>query len=254
MSALLAPYLVFTGRSVKRFLRAPEILVQTVAFPVLLLLTMLAAFGSAVEAFGDEVYAQGLVPVLVVSGLMFGSTGTATGFFGDLHSGFMDRIRSMPTPSAAPLVGTAIAEVIRALVAVAVLVGIGHAVGFRFSGGLVGVVGFVAIAALAGVSVVWVGLAMATVAKSPESLAPPLSALFLTMLFLSEGMVPLEAYPGWTQPIVRANPATSYVSALAALSTGDPATRPVFNSILWSIALVSVFGTIAITRVRKLSS
>lgn len=200
-SALASPgtaYAVFTGRSVRRFLRRPEVVVGTFAFPVVLMLTMLAVFSSAVEAFEGSNYAQRLVPGLLVSGVMFGSLGTATGFFGDLQSGFMDRTRTLPLPASAPLVGTVGGEVVRAVLAVVVLVGVGFAFGFRFEAGVPAALGFVALAAVAAVSVIWVGLFMATVARSEEAVGPPLNAVFLVLLFLSRGLVPLEAYPGWS--------------------------------------------------------
>ena len=105
---------VFAGRSFKRFIRSPDNVVSTVGFPLLLLLTILAVFSSAVEGFDDGPYTQGLVPGLVVSGLMFGSVSTAVGFFTDLGQGNMERIRTMPVSPADPLVGAVLGEVGRA--------------------------------------------------------------------------------------------------------------------------------------------
>lgn len=245
----MSSYLAFIGRSARRFVRSPETIVSTIAFPLLLLLTMLAVFSTAVESFEGGDYAQRLVPTLVVSGIMFGSMGTAVGLFVDLESGFMERIRSMPVPAAAPLVGLVVAEVVRAVAAVAVLVGVGSAFGFRFHDAP-GAVGFVAIAALCAVSITWIGLALATVAGSQETLGPPLNALFLVLLFFSQGLVPLEAYPGWAQPIVELNPATAYVMALDGLARGGELLGPILASLAWSVALVAVFGFIAVRRLR----
>lgn len=245
----MTSYLAFVGRAARRFVRSPETIVSTVAFPVLLLLTMLAVFSSAVEAFEGGDYAQRLVPTLVVSGIMFGSIGTATGLFVDLESGFMQRIRSMPVPSAAPLVGLVVAEVVRAVAAVAVLVAIGSVFGFRFDNAQ-GVVGFVLIAALCAISITWIGLTLATAASSQETLTPPLSALFLVLLFFSQGLVPLEAYPGWAQPFVEANPATAYVTALDRLARGGELVGPILTAVGWSIGLIAVFGFLAIRRLR----
>ncbi|MEM9606911.1 MAG: ABC transporter permease [Actinomycetota bacterium] len=248
-SSTYAAYAAFTGRSARRFVRKPEIIINTVAFPVLLLGTMLAVFSSAVEAFEDGDYAQRLVPALVVSGIMFGSTGTAVGLFTDLQSGFMQRIRSMPVPSSAPLVGLVLAEVVRALAAVGVLVGVGYVAGFRFDS-FVGAIGFVIVAAVAAVSVTWIGLAMATGAKTQEALAPPLGALFLVLLFFSQGLVPLEAYPGWAQPLVEFNPASAYVTSLDGLARGGELAGPLLRAGIWSVLLVVVLGTVAIRRLR----
>ncbi|MFV0308482.1 MAG: ABC transporter permease [Desertimonas sp.] len=245
---------VFVGRAVKRVFRRPDTVVSTVVFPAVLLLTLIAVFSTAVEAFEGDDYAQRLVPGLIVSGLMFGSVGTAIGFWMDRESGFMDRIRSMPVPTSAPLVGTVIAETVRALLAVAVLVALGVAFGFRFSNGVVPGIWFVVVAGVAAMSLSFIGLSMATVAKSQESLGPPLGALFLVLLFFSEGMIPLEGYPGWAQPVVRAAPATAYVNLLDHLARGGQLVRPMLAAGAWSIALVGVLGTFAVTRLRRVAS
>lgn len=244
----------FAGRAVRRFVRTPETLISTVVFPLLLLLVLLAVFSTAVEAFDDGSYVQRLVPALVVSGLMFGSIGTAAGFYADLHGGFMQRVRSLPVAPAGPLVGTVVAEVARALVAVAVLVGVGSAFGFRFEAGIGPAVGFVAVAALAGMSLVWIGLALATVARSPESLTPPLSALFLVLLFLSRGLVPLEAYPGWVQPVVQANPASAFVLALDRLARGGELVGPILVAVAWAVGITIALGTVAVRAAHRHTS
>ncbi|MEM7273795.1 MAG: ABC transporter permease, partial [Actinomycetota bacterium] len=185
-------YLVFADRSVRRLLRSPEIVIATAGFPLILFLSLLAVFGSAVQDFeGTDSYAQRLVPTLIVSGLMFGSIGTAVGYFTDLNDGFMDRIRSLPVAASGPLAGAALSEAIRALVAVVVLVAVGYPFGFRFSGSIVEIVLFVLLGMLGAFTFVWLGLAFAGSADTQESFGPPLSALFLFLLFFSEGMVPL---------------------------------------------------------------
>lgn len=249
--SLLAHSPVFAGRSFKRFIRSPDNVVSTVGFPLLLLLTILAVFSSAVEGFDEGPYAQRLVPMLVVSGLMFGSLSTAVGFFTDLGQGYMQRIRTMPVSPAGPLVGAVLGEIGRAAVALAVLVAVGYGFEFRFTNGIVPAIGFCLMAMLASVSIVWIGLAMATVARSQEALGPPLGSLFLVLLFFSRGMVPIDAYPGWAQPVVRFNPATSYVTAMDHLARGGDLAKPILGSLAWSAGLVAVFGTIAVRGIRR---
>ncbi len=241
-------YGAFTGRSVIRFIRRPLTIMATLAFPILLLLTMLAVFSSSVEAFEDGPYAQRLVPGLTVSAIMFGSIGTAIGVFEDLRGGYMDRVRSLPVAPSGPLVGTVAAEVVRAVVAVVVLVALGYLFGFRFETGVGPTIGYALVAAMCAVSVAWIGMAMATSATTQEGLGPPLNALFLVLLFFSQGLVPLEAYPGWAQPLVRVNPATAYVVSLDHLARGGELVRPISYAMAWSLGMTLVFGAIAIRR------
>ncbi len=247
----LSRYGVFVRRSVVRFGRRPDTVVATVMFPLVLMLTMLAVFSTAVEAFDNGDYAQRLVPGLTVSGILFGSLGTATGFWIELETGFMDRIRSMPVPALGPLIGTVAAEAVRAVMAVFVLVAVGSFFGFRFEQGVVWAVPYLAVAIAASWTFAWIGMFMATVATSQEALVPPLNAIYLVLLFFSEGLVPLDAYPGWARPIVEWNPATAYVTLLDGLARGGPLVRPGLLAAGWSVAIIVVFGSLAVRRIKR---
>lgn len=243
---------VFTGRAVRRTVRTPEVIIQTVIFPIVLFLTMLAVFSTAVEAFGsDEVYAQRLVPGLLVAGLMFGSTGSATGLFSDIHSGFMTRLRSMATPPTAPVMGITLAEVARSLVAVVALTAVGAIAGFRFQGGAASIIGFCAVAALAALTFPWVGLWLATKAKTLESFLPLVTAVFLVLLFMSRSMVPLEAYPDIAQPVVEWNPGSAFVVLLDGLARGTATAADFMHAAAWSVGIIGVFGTLATRGIAK---
>lgn len=249
--SLLAAAPIFAARSCKRFIRTPETLINTIAFPIVLLLTLSAVFSKAVEAFDEGPYAQRLVPMTVVSGLMFGSIGTATSLFGDLSSGYMERIRSLPVAQLSPLVGVVLAEIGRSMTALVGPVAVGYAVGFRFDDGPVSVAGFIGVSILMSVPIVGVGLAFATVAPSQEALASPLGAVFLVLLFFSQGMVPLEAYPGWAQTIVRLNPATSFVAVLDQLARGGELIGPILGAVAWAVGLTAASGFIAVRGLRR---
>lgn len=241
----------FVGRGVKRFTRRADVIVSTVIFPLLLLLTLHAVFSQSVESFeGGEAYGQRLVPTLVVSGILFGSMGTATGVFFELRDGWMDRLRSMPINPWAPLAGTVVAEAFRALLAVVTIVAVGYLFDFRFQNGLLSVLAFVVVAAVSAMAISWFGVWVAAGAKSQEAMLGPLNAVFLLLVFLSRGMVPLEAYPGWVQPVVRASPATAYVTLLDRLARGGALVQPFLIALGWTVALTVVFGSLAVRRIR----
>ncbi|MEM7341078.1 MAG: ABC transporter permease [Actinomycetota bacterium] len=248
-----AVFLACTIRSLRRLFRRSDIVVGTVVFPILLLLTMLAVFSSAVESFdaGGGNYAQRLVPGLTVSGLLFGSIGSSVGFFTDLQSGFMTRMRSLPVPAAAPLVGTVAAEGARAALAVVPMAALGHLFGFRFENGPLAALAYVGVAVVIAMCLVWAGLWLATLVSSQEALISPLNALYLVLLFLSQGLVPLEAYPDWIQPVVRVNPASTFVVLLDRLASGGPLVQPTLAALAWAFGIAAVFAALAIRRFRQ---
>lgn len=248
---LIGSALAFADRSVRHFLRSPEMVITSVVFPLLLLLTMLAVFSTAVERYSGDTYAQIVVPGLVMSSVIFGTMATANAFYTDLNDGFMDRVRSMPVPTAAPLLGMLAAEVIRAVLAILVLCSVGAVFGFRFAAGPLAAIGFVATGALIAVSTVWIGVWLATTATTQEAVGPPMNAVFLVMLFFSGALVPREAYPDWAQTIVAINPATAYVTLLDHLARGGELLGPTLWALGWSAVLIVVFAGLAVRRLRR---
>ncbi|MEM7091734.1 MAG: ABC transporter permease [Actinomycetota bacterium] len=238
----------FSGRAVRRFVRSPEAIVNTVIFPLLLLFAIFAAFATSVEAFEGDNYAQRLVPGLVVSGLMFGSVGAAVGLQKDIQTGFMARIRTMPVRPSTTIVGVVAAEVVRAAAALLVLGSVGYALGFRFEGGALRTLLIFPVAVLIGIAMTMPGLAFATMTKTTEALSAPLGALYLVLMFMSAAMVPIEAYPDWAQPIVRASPVAAFVRVLDRLGRGGDLGRPVLWAILWAAVLIIGFGALAVRR------
>ena len=71
------------------------------------------------------------------------------------------------------------------------------------------------------------------------------------LLFFCQGMVPLEAYPGWAQRFVRFNPATAYVTALDRLARGGELTVPIGTAVAWSVGIIAVFGWFASRAIRR---
>jgi ABC-type multidrug transport system permease subunit len=72
----------------------------------------------------------------------------------------------------------------------------------------------------------------------------------LVLFFLSTGFVPVDGFPGALQPIVRANPLSCAVNALAGLSSGGPVLVPVLQTLAWTVGLTALLAPAAIARYR----
>lgn len=252
-------------REILRSLATPAVTVQSVAFPGVLLLVLLAVFGTAVEEFtGGQPYVQRVTPALVVSGAAFGSLGTVLGLFEDRSSGFFDRIRLTPfagtTPDPSGLRGLrammaarSISEHVRVLAVTVVLTALGATLGFRFEAGIGRTVAFFVLATVFGASFCWIGFALATKGSSMESVVPPVSGLFLILLFLSHGMVPLEAFPDWIQPVVEVAPSSLMMLTLQRLSGGGEVLGPLLGALAWTVGFTVIFGGIAANSIADLA-
>ncbi len=261
--SIISAVRAFTRRDIMRTIASPIATIQSVVFPAAFLLTLLAVFGKSVDQFSAVAtarsmpYIQRLTPALVISGAAFGSLGAATGLFIDKSSGFFDRLRLTPFEGndqqqaqrglLALVFGRAISEYVRIITSTLILMVIGAAFGFRFAGGWLDALIFLALAALFGGCFGWVGFGFATRAATVEAVVPAVNALFIIFLFLSYGMVPLEAFPGWVQPAVRYGPSSLMMKTLQDLAIGQPYLTSLLGALAWAVGITVVFGWLSYT-------
>jgi ABC-2 type transport system permease protein len=243
-------------RDLLRGLGTPAITVQSVVFPGVLLMVLLAVFGTAVEEFSGEPYVQRLTPALIISGAAFGSVGAVGGLLQDRLSGFFDRIRLTPFDGqrhrgghagpVALVLARSLSEHVRVATTAICIVAIGFAFGFRFEAGPGRAIAFFAAAVVFGACFGWIGFALATRASSMEAVVSPVTALFLVLLFLSHGMVPLDAFPGWIQPVVEVAPSSLMMLTLQRLAGGGDVVGPLLGALTWTVAITAVFGGLSL--------
>ncbi len=240
------------GRVLARTLRMPTVIIQGLAFPMVLMVLLLASFSEVVEAYEPGVeYVQRLVPLVAITGAVFGGLANGAAVVSERNDGLLGRFRTLPSPRAAPLAGQVVAEAGRILGGTVAMVAVASLLGFRFQQGPLAAVGFFVVIVLYGSAFTWLVLALALRAGSYESLAV-LAPLFLLLLFLNTGFVPLDAYPGALQPVVRAAPHTAVTDLLMGLSVGGPVAEPLVRAALWTTAITGVFATLAIRRFERI--
>ncbi|EQD40239.1 ABC-2 type transporter, partial [mine drainage metagenome] len=93
-------------------------------------------FGGAISVNVPGGYVDYLMPGIIAQSAAFASFGTAIGLAREIQLGVIDRFRSMPMARSAVLLGRLIADSIRLLVTVVVILLVGYAVGFRFHNGV----------------------------------------------------------------------------------------------------------------------
>jgi hypothetical protein len=58
---------------------------------------------------------------------------------------------------------------------------------------------------------------------------------------MSQAGLRRDVFPGWLQPVVRAQP-MSAIEAVRALADGGPTLWPVLQSLAWIVGLIAMFG------------
>ncbi len=211
--------LALIARSVRHSVRSIDALLTAVLLPVMLLLLFVYVFGGAIEAGGR--YLDYVVPGIILLCAGFGAATTAVSVNGDKTAGVMDRFRSLPIASAAPLTGHVVASILRDLVSTVLVLAVALLIGFDPTAGVLdwlGVLGLL-VAFMAAVS--WLAAAWGLVAGGPES-ANAFSFFVLFLPYVSSAFVPPETMPGGLQAIAEHQPVTPIIETLRSLMLGTP--------------------------------
>ncbi|MFM2077170.1 MAG: hypothetical protein RJA49_1060 [Actinomycetota bacterium] len=242
----------YAGRTVRQYVRTPQLLIVNAATSIMFLLIFRFVFGGAIDTGGIP-YVNFLIPALAaVSGLFAsGVVGTAE----DADSGFFDRLRSLPVNRGAVLLGRALADTALILWGTTVSVVVGFVVGFRVSGGFGEAILAVLLCALFAVAFAWLQIYMGLIAGSAQA-AQGLSFAVFPLIFVSSAYVPVESMPGWLQPIASNQPVTAMVGAIRALTLGGDTEQLlghttswfVTRAVAWSFIIIAVFSTLASRR------
>ncbi len=241
--------MVITWRNLLTWARVPAYIVFTVVQPVMFTLLFRYVFGGAinVSTFPGG-YVSYLIPGVIAQTAGFASFSTAIGLSRELNVGGIDRIRSMPTARSAVLLGRLLADVLRLLVTILVMVGVGYAVGFRFQGGVGYALAMVALALYLGLAVCCISAFIGLQVRDEESVQAFGLIWVFPLTFVSSAFVQVSSMPSWLRGFAQHQPFTEVINALRVLAIGNkvqPLVGQSLGSALWQ-SLAWVTGAIVV--------
>lgn len=125
-------------------------------------------FGGAIAVQGDS-YVNYLMAGIFVQTMVFSAMTTGIGLATDLSRGLIDRFRTLPMARSAVVTGRTLTDLLRGIVAVAVMLVVGLLVGFRPEGSIAGWALGLGLLLLFGFACSWIGVTMAMMVRSPEA-------------------------------------------------------------------------------------
>src|ERR671930_789525 len=130
--------LVVSGRNMRHFVRQPQLLLFSTVQPIMFVLLFSYVFGGAIGGSLPRgvSYKDFLLPGIFIQSTSFRATQTAVGLAEDLQRGVVDRFRSMPMARSAVLAGRTLADLVRNVLIIGLMVVVGYLVGFRFHAGV----------------------------------------------------------------------------------------------------------------------
>jgi ABC transporter DrrB family efflux protein len=246
---------VVTVRNLRHFWRQPDLLIFSTIQPIMFVVLFVYVFGGAVGlALPRGVsYVDYLLPGILVQSVTFRASNTAVGLSEDLRRGVIDRFRSMPMARSAVMVGRTTADLVRNILIIGLMIGIGYLVGFSFHAGIPAALACVALVAAFGFALSWIFAFVSLVVRGAETAQTAGFVLLFPLVFASSIFVPVSTTPGWLQPIAKVSPVTLTADAARKLALTGGASRSLGWSLAWIVGIVAVFVPLSVWRYRRMS-
>ncbi|MEU5000113.1 ABC transporter permease [Streptomyces sp. NPDC021622] len=223
--------------------RYPSLTLNLLLTPVMMLLLFVYIFGDVMSAgLGNGAadrsdYIAYLVPGILLMTIGGTTIGSAVSVATDMNEGIIARFRTMRIHRGSILIGHVVGSVLQCVLSVLVVGAVGLAIGFRSVDATalewVAALGLLVLFSLA---FTWIAVGMGLI--SPNAEAASNNALPLIFLpLVSSTFVPVDAMPGWFQPIAEYQPFTPAIETLRGLLLGTEIGHNGWLAIGWCLAL-----------------
>jgi ABC-2 type transport system permease protein len=244
ISAPLADSRVMLRRNLKHILRNPVMLFNAALMPVVLMLLLVYVFGNAFNV--GERYIEYATPGLILLAITYGLSATAVSVSSDMTKGIINRFKVMNVSRGAVLTGHVVATVLGCSVAIAAIIGMAFALGFRSPATPLDWLGVIGIAAATAFATAWLTVGLGMAAKTPESAGLTVVPLLL-LPFVSSAIVPAAKMGQGIRQFAEYQPFTPIIESLRGLLAGTPSAGYVAAALAWcaGIALVGYLWALA---------
>ncbi|MET7718182.1 ABC transporter permease [Streptomyces sp. NPDC005407] len=223
--------------------RYPSLTLNLLLTPIVLLLLFVYVFGDVMSAgiggggADRSEYIAYVVPGIVLMTIGGTVVGTAVSVSNDMTEGIIARFRTMAIHRGSVLIGHVVGSVLQSVVSVVLVGAVAVAIGFRSTDATalewLAAFGLLALVALA---LTWIAVGMGMV--SPNAEAASNNALPLIVLpLISSAFVPVDAMPGWFQPIAEYQPFTPAIETLRGLLLGSEIGHNGWLAVAWCLGL-----------------
>ena len=236
-SAPLNDSRVMLRRNLKHVLRNPVTIFNGTLMPVVLMLLLVYVFGYTFNV--GEHYVEYATPGLILLAITYGLSGTAVSVNSDMTKGIINRFKVMNVSRGAVLTGHVVATMLSSAVAIAVIIGMAFALGFRSPATPLEWLGAIGIIVATAFAASWLTVALGMAAKTPESAGLTVVPLIL-LPFLSSAIVPAAKMGQGVREFARYQPFTPIIESLRGLLAGHPSAGYAAAALAWcaGIALV----------------
>ncbi|MHC5904282.1 ABC transporter permease [Streptomyces sp. S6] len=226
--------------------RYPSLTLNLLLTPVILLLLFVYLFGDVMSAgitggpADRSAYVAYIVPGILLMTIGGTAIGTAVSVSMDMTEGIMARFRTMAISRASVLTGHVLGSVLQTLLALAVLLLLGVAIGFRPDATPLEWLAAVGLLAGMSVALIWFAVGIGLAAPNPEG-ASNLGLPLMMLPMVSSAFVPVNSMPGWFRWFAEYQPFSPAIETLRGLLLGTPIGNNGWMTAGWCVGL-SVLG------------
>ena len=231
-------------RNLLHIIRYPGLSMFTILGPVVILLLIVFVFGGTLgaglpgvdPAGGRDAYLAYVMPGILLITIAGTVSGVAITVAMDMTEGITARFRTMAISRGAVLAGHVLGNTIQAVIAVALVLGVGLLVGFRPTAGPAGWIAAAGIIVLISFALSWIGVGMGMQSKTVET-ASNLPLILTVLPLLGSGFVPTASMPTWLQWFAQSQPFTPMIETVRGLLLGTPLGWNPVLAIGWSLVI-----------------
>ena len=243
-SHLVADSITMLRRNVLHIIRYPGLSIFTILGPVVILLLTVFVFGGTLgaglpgvdPAGGRDAYLAYVMPGILLITIAGTASGVSITVAMDMTEGITARFRTMAISRGAVLAGHVLGNTVQAIIAVALVLGVGLLVGFRTTATPLEWLAAAGLIVLISFSISWIGVAMGMQSKTVET-ASNLPLILTILPLLGSGFVPTGSMPGWLQWFAQYQPFTPFIESIRSLLLGTPMGANLALAIGWSIVI-----------------
>jgi ABC-2 type transport system permease protein len=225
---------IMLRRNFKHTLRNPVTVFNAVLLPIVIMVMFVCVIGGAFNVGGA--YVDYVTPGMIVLAITYGLSATATAVNSDMTKGVINRFKVMDISRGAVLNAQVIASMLRTLIAIAAIVGVAYALGFRTAASFPDWLGAIGIILVVCVATIWLTVALGLASKTPESAGMSTVPLIL-LPFLSSAIAPADTMKAGFRQFAEYQPFTPIIETLRGLLTGHPSTGHTIAALAWCVGI-----------------
>ncbi len=214
----MSDVVLLAKRSVREIYRTPAATLPILFIPLFFLAVNIGqvakTFPRSTPFLHGQPYVAFQLPVSMIFAVSTAQSGLA--LVTDIDIGYFDKLLTAPIRRTSIIFGRLAADLVRGLLASALVLLVGLAFGARVRSGPLGVLVLIALSALWGVA--YAGIAQTVALRTKNVQTTNVSfIIFFPLLFLTPNFVPIEQLSGLVQTLARVNPVTYVIEGLRSL-------------------------------------